>query len=225
MKLLNITKNTNLLCAAFAAAFLSTACTTKAEQPSSLAAQADSGTKTIADQLGALLGQGGYALVMRHGKSPYDQTASVGLSHGCILADGRGLNPAGFAEARAMGAALAEADIPILKAYTSDLCRAFDTASLVAGGAPAIPHPAQKTTNPALIAAFKKEVEAELAANPGTNIILASHSNVAPLYGAAVRPGEEELPEGVVSIVDPASWQTIARITITIPGDPMVTLD
>ena len=203
-----------LLCAAFAATFLSSACATGADKTPSLAAGSEKDDTSALKQAASILGQGGYVLVMRHGKSPHDQTSSVGLSTGCTLAEGRGLSPAGFAEARAMGSVLAEAKIPILRAYTSDLCRAFDTASLVAGGAPVIPHPAQKTTDASFIAQFKKEIEAELIANSGTNIILASHSNVAPLYGAAVRPGEEDLPEGVVSIVDPEGWRTIIRMTM-----------
>jgi phosphohistidine phosphatase SixA len=159
------------------------------------------------------LREGGQVLVMRHGKSPHDQTASVGMTAGCNLGEGRGLSAEGLAQARSLGVFLADKKVPILKAYSSDMCRAWDTARLVAGGAPATPDGAQKTTDPGIIAAFKKEIEAELASNPGASILLVSHSNIAPLYGAAICEGEDELPEGIISVVDAATWQTIARIS------------
>ncbi len=155
---------------------------------------------------------GGLVFVLRHGKSPHGQVAAVGMSAGCVLASGRGLSADGFAEARALGRVLGEENIPVLKAYTSEMCRSWDTARLVAGGAPVASHPSQKATDPAVIAAFKRVVEAELAAIPAASIMLVSHSNVAPLFGAAVCPGEEELPEGVLSVVSPESWETIVRI-------------
>ena len=108
---------------------------------------------------------GGYILVMRHANSPYDQQASVGMTDGCILAEGRGLDATGYFQARALGEYLRAEGVPLLKSYTSDMCRSYDTASIVSAGAPVIPHPSQKTEDPAIIAQFKKEIEAELAAN------------------------------------------------------------
>lgn len=158
------------------------------------------------------LREGGHVFVMRHGKSPHDQAAPAGMTEGCILGKGRGLSAAGRAEATQLGEKLAQENAPILKAYTSDMCRSWDTARLVAGGADVIAHPAQKTTDPDLISAFKNDVAAELTANPGMSIVLVSHSNVAPLYGAEVCDDEDELPEGIISVVTPDRWTTVARI-------------
>jgi phosphohistidine phosphatase SixA len=195
-----------VLCAAIAAALLVLPVHAQdADQPAPLS--------DPSDNFFAQLRGGGHVLVMRHGKSPHDQIAAVGMTQGCNLGEGRGLSAEGFAEARSLGVFLAETGVPILKAYTSDMCRAWDTARLVAGGAPTLPHGAQKTTDQKIIAAFKKQIEAELAVNPGVSILLVSHSNIAPLYGAAICEGEDELPEGLISVVDAATWQTIARIS------------
>jgi phosphohistidine phosphatase SixA len=193
------------LCAAIAAAFL--ALPVHAQDAARHAPLSDH-----SDSFFVQLRGGGQVLVMRHGKSPHDQIAAIGMTAGCNLGEGRGLSADGFAEARSLGVFLAETGVPILKAYSSDMCRAWDTARLVAGGAPAIPHGAQKTTDQKIIAAFKKQIEAELAANSGASILLVSHSNIAPLYGAAICESEDELPEGIVSVVDATTWQTIARI-------------
>ena len=162
----------------------------------------------------ANLKEGGFILVMRHANSPYDQQASVGMTEGCILAEGRGLDAIGYFQARALGEFLRAEGVPLLKAYTSDMCRSYDTAMIVSAGAPVIPHPAQKTTDPTQIAQFKKEIEAELIANSGQNIALSNHSNIAPLYGATLKGGEEEIPSGVIFVVDPEDWRAIARIVI-----------
>ncbi|MBT8471912.1 MAG: hypothetical protein HKN14_12375 [Marinicaulis sp.] len=154
-----------------------------------------------------LMREGGYVLVMRHAASPHDQENPSGTAEGCVLGEGRGLSVEGRESAKMLGELLAKENVPILKAYTSDMCRAWDTAVLtVAGRAPVIPHASQKTTDPETIAAFKLAVEAELASNPGQNIVLANHSNIAPLYGAIERDDEAELPEGVISVVEPSAW-------------------
>ncbi len=210
-----------LLCAALSAAILtfSAARPAVAEQPADKSA-------AVFD----LLRSGGNVLVMRHAHSPGGQKASVGMTEGCNLQPGRGLDAEGFHQARALGEFLKDEGVPILKAYTSDMCRAWDTARLTAGGAPVTPHPSQKTTDPEIIAAFKKEIEAELAANPDKNIILASHSNIAPLDGAIVLEGEEELPEGVINVVTAPAWKGVGggvvrltpRVNIV---SPAVTVD
>lgn len=163
-----------------------------------------------------LLREGGFALVMRHADSPHDQVASVGLSAGCRLGDGRGLSAKGFVQAREIGELLARREVPVLKAYTSRMCRSWDTAALAAGGAPVTPHDSQMTTNAEAIATFKAEITAELAAHPGQNIMLVSHSNIAPLYGALVKAEEDELPQGVVNIVHPKDWNGVEGVMVRI---------
>lgn len=193
-----------VFCAGLAAAFLASCASGSLQRPNEAAA-------SVAFEA---LKRGGYVIVMRHANSPGDQKGAVGLSEGCRLQPGRGLGPEGLYQARAFGAILAEEGVPILKAYTSPMCRAWDTAALAAGGAPVEPHDSQVSTDPGVVAAFKRQVEQELAGNPGQNIILASHSNIAPLYGATARKGEKEVPSGVIYVVHPRDWAPIARIDL-----------
>ncbi len=191
----------HVLCAAFFAAFLSGCASDVA-----ITRSADA-SPTRYD----LLRDGGYVLVMRHAHSPHGQSEPERIGADCRLGDGRGLSATGARQARFIGDVIAAENIPLLKAYTSRMCRSWDTAILAAGAAPVIPHDSQMTTNPDAIAAFKKEIEAELAASPGINIMLVSHSNIAPLYGARKNQDEDEIPEGVAFIVIPGEWVSIGR--------------
>lgn len=193
-------------CAAFAAAFLS-ACTTQ------MIVRENEAAVSVAFEA---LKRGGYVLVMRHASSPEGQAGAVGLSEGCRLQPGRGLDAEGFFQARAIGEILKENDVRIHKAYTSPMCRAWDTAALAAAGAPVEAHPSQVSTRGGDVEAMKAQVSADLAANPGTNIILSSHSNIAPLYGATTRGRESEVPSGVIWLVHPGDWQAIARVDLLV---------
>ncbi len=192
-----------LLCAAFGAAFLALAAPAVAEEA----------TDIEINPFDILRG-GGNILVMRHASSSSDQKAPVGMSKDCQLGEGRGLDAKGLFQARALGELLRAEAVPVLKAYTSRMCRAWDTAALVSGGALVVPSDSQMTTDPAKIAEFKKVIEAELAAHPGQNIILSSHSNIAPLYGAKAAEGEAEVPEGAIFVVRPQDWKSLMRIEI-----------
>lgn len=194
------------LCAALGAAFLASCATSPAVRENEAAA-------AVAFEA---LKRGGYVIVMRHANSPSGQVAPVGLSKGCTLDPGRGLDAEGFFQARAMGAIMKAEGVPVLKAYTSPMCRSWDTAALAAVGAPVEPHPSQVSEKPADVAAMKAKVAKELAANPGTNIVLASHSNIAPLYGATTRGREKEVPSGVAWLVHPSDWKPIARIDLLV---------
>lgn len=125
------------------------------------------------------------------------------MTAGCELAPGRGLSARGFYEARFIGEWLAENGVKIDRTYTSDMCRSYDTARLVAaaGNGPVIPRAEMKSDDAATAAAFKAELAAELAAAPGANILLVNHSNVAPLYWSGPLEGEEETPSGRIHVV------------------------
>jgi phosphohistidine phosphatase SixA len=168
-----------------------------------LASCATAGAKDeVSAALEALRG-GGNIIIMRHATSPSDQKAAVGMTAGCTLAPGRGLSAQGFFEARFIGEWFAEHGVKIDRTYTSDMCRSYDTARLVAaaGDGPVIPREEMKSDDPAVAEAFKKELLAELAAAPASNILLVSHSNVTPLYWSGPLGGEEETPSGRVHIV------------------------
>lgn len=195
-----------VLCAALGAAFLTACVSSPAPRPNEAAA-------SVAFEA---LKRGGYVIVMRHANSPSGQAGAVGLSKGCTLAPGRGLDAEGFFQARAIGEILKAEGVPVLKAYTSPMCRSWDTAALAAAGAPVEPHPSQVSDKPADVAAMKAKVAKQLAANPGKNIILSSHSNIAPLYGATARGREDEVPSGVIWLVHPGDWKAIARIDLQV---------
>lgn len=150
------------------------------------------------------LAKGGSIILMRHANSPSGQIASIGLTEGCVLQPGRGLDAKGFFQARFIGEFLKTEGVTISAAYTSDMCRCWDTAALVAAGASAVAEPALKTTRLSEIDAFKTKVAARLAANPAESILLVTHSNIVPLY--ADWTSAEEIPSGVVLIVDPKTW-------------------
>jgi len=151
------------------------------------------------DQLRA----GGNLIVMRHATSPGNQQATIGMTEGCTLAPGRGLSAQGFYEARAAGEWFAANGVKIDRTYTSDFCRSYDTARLVAaaGSGPVIPRDEMKSDDPTVADAFRAELAADLAASPAANILLVSHSNIVPLYGAGPLDGEEETPSGRLHVV------------------------
>jgi len=145
---------------------------------------AHSGKSEPLDDAIEQLRSGGNIIVMRHATSSSGQSPSIGLTEGCTLAPGRGLSALGFFEARLIGALFAENGVRIDKTYTSDLCRSYDTARLVAsaGSGPVIPREEMKSDDPEVAERFKASLDAELALNPKFNILLVTHSNITPLY-------------------------------------------
>lgn len=164
---------------------------------------AQAGDRPSLDAVVEQLRAGGNIIVMRHATSPSGQKAVVGVTEGCTLAPGRGLSAQGFFEARFIGEWFAENGVKIDKTYTSDLCRSYDTARLVAaaGNGPVIPRDEMKSDDPKVATAFTAELDAELLAAPAANILLVTHSNITPLYWSGPREGEEETPSGRIHIV------------------------
>ena len=155
------------------------------------------------DRTLAMLREGGNLIVMRHATSPSGQQATVGMTEGCELQPGRGLSSQGFFEARFIGEWLSANGTKIDKTYTSDMCRAYDTARLVAaaGNGPVIPRAEMKSDDPVVTDKFKKELTDELAAAPRSNILLVTHSNITPLYWSEPLNGEEETPSGRLHVI------------------------
>lgn len=160
------------------------------------------------------LAKGGSVILMRHAQAPDGQSASVGLTSGCDFSDGRGLDPKGFFQARFIGEYLRTEGVSIGMAYTSDVCRAFDTARLIAAGAPVAVEPALRTTNRSTIDAFKTVVSTALAKGAASNVLLVTHSNLVPLY--ADWGSAEEIPSGVILIVDPATWTVRDKLNMDV---------
>jgi broad specificity phosphatase PhoE len=184
---------------------LTTAASGRAEEPAPKRT-----LETVLDDLA----KGGRVILMRHANAPQGQAASVGLTAGCDFTDGRGLDAKGFFQARFIGEFFRTEGVSIGMGYTSDACRAFDTARLVAAGAPVAAEPALKTTNRSEIDAFKTVISTALAKGAPSNVLLVTHSNVVPLY--ADWGSTEEIPSGVILIVDPATWTVRDKLNMDV---------
>lgn len=178
----------------------------------------DAALDAALDQLRA----GGNIIVLRHATSPAGQKAAVGMTDGCTLAPGRGLDPQGFFEARFIGEWFAENGVKIDRTYTSDLCRSYDTARLVAaaGAGPVIPRDEMKSDDPKVAEAFRRQLDADLAASPHANILLVTHSNITPLYWAAPLAGEEETPSGRIHFVTASGDVIRIDVNARVSADP-----
>jgi len=174
---------------------------------------ADPGPRSLEAVL-ADLARGGFVILMRHANAPEGQLASVGLTEGCDFADGRGLDAKGLFQARFIGEFFRESHVGVALAYTSDSCRAFDTARLVAAGGPVLVEPALKTTDLSTIDSFKTVITTAFAGGATSNVLLVTHSNIVPLY---VDWGStEEIPSGVILVVDPATWKVKQKLNLDI---------
>lgn len=176
-------------------------------------AQTSAQATTLEDVMSDLRG-GGMVILMRHANSPSGQSGSVGMTKDCVLQNGRGLDSEGFFQARFIGEFFRDAEVPIGGAFTSDMCRAWDTARLVAGNTRVVPSQALKTTNLGTIDAFKATINGSMAADPSTNFLLVSHSNIVPLYSDW--GNETEIPSGVVLLVDPKDWTVKNKLNLNI---------
>ncbi len=185
------------------------------------AAAADAPQRSLDAILGDLAA-GGSIILMRHANAPEGQIASVGMTIGCDFADGRGLDAKGFFQARFIGEYLKSRGVAIGMAYTSDSCRAYDTARLVAAGAPVRPEPALKTTAIAEIDALKTVITTALRNGATKNVLLVSHSNIVPLYADWGSQGE--IPSGVILIIDPSTWTVKEKLNfgvdMAVDGQP-----
>lgn len=159
------------------------------------------------------LRSGGLVILMRHANSPTEQENPVALGDNCDLADGRGLDTKGILQSSLIKDFLLSEGVSVSGVFTSHLCRTVDTARLVAPTLPAIHADGLASTDATKIAAFKSMVATTLEQDGG-NILLVSHSNIVPLYGATAADGEDEVPSGTVFIIDPATWYQLARIDI-----------
>jgi len=159
--------------------------------------------------LAALRG-GGFILYFRHTTTDFGQNDER-MSGYEDCATQRNLTDAGRAEARAIGAALRDLDIPIGDVLASPYCRTMETAQLMFGRATATPAarggPAQP--DPATRYAALRELLGTPVAR-GTNLVIASHGN--PYHAVA---GGTYLSEGEAAVIEPRGKQgfhVIARV-------------
>jgi phosphohistidine phosphatase SixA len=170
--------------------------------------------------LGGALRHGGYVLYFRHASTDFGQNDDAMTSfENC--AQQRNLTAKGRDEARAIGAGLARAHVPVDTVLASPYCRTRETARLIFGretvdnavrGGPAS---AEGGRYDALKALLSKPVP------PGTNIAIVSHGN--PFH--AVAPDASYLAEGEAAVIEPLGekgfrivgriardgWETLAQ--------------
>jgi Histidine phosphatase superfamily (branch 1) len=154
---------------------------------------------------------GGYILYFRHTSTDFGQNDERMTGYE-DCATQRNLTDAGRAEARAIGTALRELDIPIGDVLASPFCRTMETARLMFGRAVAAPivrgGPAQPES------ADRYAELRNLLATPvprGTNLAIASHGN--PFRAVAAG---QYLAEGEAAVIAPRGpghgFTVVARV-------------
>ena len=190
------------------------ACGLLAAAPAVVGAQTPADDATIAKALRA----GGLVILVRHGATFPDQADTDPFNFDNI-AKQRNLNDSGKALAKAFGAALHQAGVPIGKVYTSKFNRAYETATLAGftdiektadlseGGLVVSPN-----ENNRRAAALRALLAA--APKPGTNTVLITHK---PNILDALGKDWFDVKEGEASIFRPqdGKYVLVARVQMT----------
>ena len=171
------------------------------------------------------LREGGYVLFLRHTATTRGGVDDVSTLGDCSRQ--RELSGAGRTDAREIGAAFDELEIPVAKVLASPFCRTVETAELAFGRA---------STDEALLAAAStgqddatqraalERVRRLITRGPsdGTNLVLVGHlDNIEPVTGVEPEEGGTAVfePDGdggfrLVAEVPPQGWQKLAdRLT------------
>jgi len=172
------------------------------------------------------LGAGGYVIVIRHGATHADQADTDPLNLDNV-AKQRQLNDKGREQAKAMGAVLKAAGVPIGKSYSSRFQRAVETARLIGGKEPQttlditegglVVSPNENTRRTQALRAL-----AAAAPDPGTNTLIVTHKpNILDAFGKdwfEIREGEASVfkPDGggkstLIGRVQIAEWETAKK--------------
>jgi broad specificity phosphatase PhoE len=174
--------------------------------------------------LATALRSGGLVILVRHGATFADQADTDPFNLDNISAQ-RNLNENGMALARAFGAALRQAAVPVGKVYTSKFNRAYETATIA--GFTDIEKTSDLTEGGLVVSPNENNRRAEalrkllaIAPKPGTNTILITHKpNILDALGKDwfdVKEGEASIfrPENgkyvLVARLQMADWPHIA---------------
>jgi phosphohistidine phosphatase SixA len=177
-------------------------------------AKAEFKNKLSGAQLVTALRKGGYVIFLRHTKTEVDYADQVFARMG-YCATQRVLGEAGWRQAREIGRAFQQLKIPVGLVYSSEYCRAWQTADLAFGRYKKMPGlnfaPAEEYTD-AQVAQMREGILPFLTTPPaaGTNTILVGHDDV---FEAATEIYPE--PQGVAFVVQPdgaGKFEVIARI-------------
>jgi hypothetical protein len=158
----------------------------------------------------AALRGGGYVLYLRHTSTDFGENDERMTDYADCKSQ-RNLTDAGRTEARAIGAALRELQIPIGEVLASPFCRTMETGRLVFGNAtatPAVRGGPARPENPDRYAELRKLLSTPVAGR--TNTAISSHGN--PFFGVT---GGPYLAEGEMAVVEPqgnGKFRIVARI-------------
>jgi phosphohistidine phosphatase SixA len=192
-----------------------------------MAQAASAQTPTDDAMLARALRAGGHVILVRHGATFNDQADTDPFNFKNVGAQ-RQLNDKGKALAKAFGNALREAGVPIGKVYTSQLHRAYETATLA--GFTDVETTVDLTLGGLIISPDEEGRRAEalramLATppKPGTNTLLVTHKpNLLEALGKDwwdAKEGEASIfrPENgkyvLIARVQMADWPRIAKAT------------
>ena len=158
----------------------------------------------------AALRGGGYVLYLRHTSTDFGENDERMTDYADCKSQ-RNLTDAGRAEARAIGAAVRELQIPIGEVLASPFCRTMETGRLVFGKATAtaaVRGGPARPDNPDRYSDLRKLLSMRVAGR--TNTAIASHGN--PFRGVTDAP---YLAEGEMAVIEPqgnGKFRIIARI-------------
>jgi phosphohistidine phosphatase SixA len=144
--------------------------------------QAQSGAEADLPTLIADLQAGGYIIYLRHARTEADYADQVEAVIGDCSTQ-RMLSEAGWQQARSIGAAIAALNIPVGEVYSSEYCRAWQTADLAFGHYQTFAglnfYPAADYTDAqyAIMRASAMPVMTQPIA-PGTNRVIVGHDDV-----------------------------------------------
>ena len=195
-------------------AAVAVACGLLAMFPVAVQAQSAGDDKALATTLRA----GGLVILVRHGATFPDQ-ADTDPFHPENIAAQRNLNDNGKTLAKAFGAAMRQAGVPVGKVYTSLFNRAYETATLA--GFTDIEKTADLTEGGLVVSPNENNRRADAlrkllatAAKPGTNTVLISHK---PNIIDALGKDWFEVKEGEASIFRPENgkYVLIARVQMS----------
>jgi hypothetical protein len=155
------------------------------------------------------LRKGGYVIYFRHTSTDFSRDDSRSRSDD-DCDNQRPLTDRGREEARQIGAAFKELNIPVEKVLASPRCRTLETAVLAFGRAEQSPDVRGGPTRPddtSRYAALRKLLSTPVA--PGGNLVISSHGN--PFYATA---GAPYLAEGEAAVVRPLGkdFEIVARV-------------
>jgi broad specificity phosphatase PhoE len=156
--------------------------------------------------LAAMMKQGGYVIVFRHGATNRDQADTDPLNHDNLLKQ-RLLSESGRELARQVGESFKALHVPLGKVYTSKFNRAVETGRLVGGGE--VTPTLDLTEGGLVVTPIENDRRAEalrkMAATPpenGKNTLLVTHKpNIIDAFGK----DWFEVKEGEASIFRPNS--------------------